>query len=641
MTAVDESLRLATLDAYAVLDTPPEREFDELAALAAQICGTPIGLVSLVDEHRQWFKARHGTELAFTRREHAFCAHAIALGGLLVVEDATADPRFASNPLVVSQPWLRAYAGSPLCVEGGAVLGTLCVIDTRPRRFDAAQLAALETLGRQVTARLELRRVNQRLARAHRRDHELALLTEMAPVGIFMSDAGSQCLYVSPAWCTLTGLSPTEALGSAWQAALDRRDRESVYEEWQRATAGGAAFDMEFRFARPNGDVRWVHCRAVPLDAAAGYVGIVEDVTDVRELQNALRASELRFREFATHAAVGIFVTDAAGACTYTNPRWNAITGLREGEAIGDGWRRAIPPEDLDALTGVWQDAIEARRPLEHTFRIRRPDGEVRWMQCRAVELPATPGAARQFLGTAEDITALRDSHDRIRQLTQRIERVRDQERKLLAGQLHDSVAQDLFAATLMLNRIGDVDPDPAVSRAVRAALQALLASTIDRLRNLTRELHPTELSHLELPVAIAQLAAKFTADSGIEVRVDSGAVLPRVDDAQRMALFRAAEEGLANIGRHANARSASIEFRVDESAVRMVVCDDGIGPARDRAPQVAPLGLLGLSERIRALGGELSLAAGAAGGAVLTVSLPLAVMTPGIAEGAPSFPEN
>lgn len=163
----NEANRLNALAAYHILDSAPEAAFDDLAKLAAQICGCEIALVSLVDEQRQWFKARVGLEVSETPREHSFCAHAIAEPtNLLIVPDATRDARFSDNPLVTSQPSIRFYAGAPLLSADGLALGSLCVIDRKPRQPKDSELAALRILGRQVTYLLELRRVNRALAQA-------------------------------------------------------------------------------------------------------------------------------------------------------------------------------------------------------------------------------------------------------------------------------------------------------------------------------------------------------------------------------------------------------------------------------------------------------------------------------------------
>lgn len=163
-----EKRRLSALADYEILDTAPEEGFDDIVAIASQICGAPIAMISLVDSHRQWFKAARGMDVGETAREVAFCAHTIQGASTFIVPDANDDARFAGNPLVTGAPFVRFYAGSPLITPTGEALGALCVVDGTPRELSPAQVAALEALSRQVVALLELRRVSSELAGALR-----------------------------------------------------------------------------------------------------------------------------------------------------------------------------------------------------------------------------------------------------------------------------------------------------------------------------------------------------------------------------------------------------------------------------------------------------------------------------------------
>lgn len=182
----NDAARVAALQKYDILDSEPEKAFDDLALLASYVCKTPIALISLVDEDRQWFKAKVGVSISETPRDIAFCSLAIQQPDVFVVPDTLQDERFRNNPLVVSDPRIRFYAGAPLISEEGFALGTLCVIDRTPREVTPDQLEALKALSRLVLAQLEFRRnlillkeaLNDRTKEEHERERELKKLQE-------------------------------------------------------------------------------------------------------------------------------------------------------------------------------------------------------------------------------------------------------------------------------------------------------------------------------------------------------------------------------------------------------------------------------------------------------------------------------
>lgn len=179
--STDDAARVRALQKYAILDSEPEQAFDDLTFLASYVCKTPIALISLIDEDRQWFKAKVGISATETSRDIAFCSTAIQQSDVLVVPDAMKDERFCRNPLVVSEPNIRFYAGAPLVNEDGYALGTLCVIDRAPRELGAEQEAALKALSRLVLMQMEFRRnlillkeaLSDRTREEHEREREL------------------------------------------------------------------------------------------------------------------------------------------------------------------------------------------------------------------------------------------------------------------------------------------------------------------------------------------------------------------------------------------------------------------------------------------------------------------------------------
>jgi len=185
-TSAIEAARVAALNRYAILDSEPEDSFDDLVILAAHVCRTPMALISLVDDHRQWFKSKVGVQAAETPKEISICAHAIRQNDLFIVSDTLKDPRFRESPLVTKEPGIRFYAGAPLVNEDGFALGTLCVVDREPRELDDDQKNALSALSRVVLRQMELRKnlqllkeaLNDRTREEHAREQELKRLEE-------------------------------------------------------------------------------------------------------------------------------------------------------------------------------------------------------------------------------------------------------------------------------------------------------------------------------------------------------------------------------------------------------------------------------------------------------------------------------
>ncbi|MCC5812157.1 MAG: GAF domain-containing protein [Ectothiorhodospiraceae bacterium] len=207
----NEQRRVEQLRAYRVMDTPREQGFDDLVLLASRLFEVPIALVTLIGEERQWFKASVGFEESETRRDEAFCAYAInAPRHVMVVEDTQQDPRFRGHRAVVGEPWLRFYAGAPLVTPEGDALGTLCVLDTRPRTFSNSEQEALKALARQAISQMQLRQVAEEQQRIAKR---LQTLHDLAPVGMVrerLSDG--RLLEANPEMLRMTGYRENEFL---------------------------------------------------------------------------------------------------------------------------------------------------------------------------------------------------------------------------------------------------------------------------------------------------------------------------------------------------------------------------------------------------------------------------------------------
>jgi PAS domain S-box-containing protein len=279
----NEAARLESLHRYAILDTLPEQEFDDLSRLAALICGTPIALVSLVDENRQWFKAKVGIEESETPRDIAFCAHAIRDSGVMVVRDALADERFRENPLVTGDPNVRFYAGAPLCTAEGYALGTLCVIDRVPRELSADQLEALKALSRLVVNELELRRSVSDLSKAvlERRlvEGELDQLFHLSSDLFCIAGFDGYFKRLNPAWEQTLGIPREELLSRPYIEFVHPDDRDSTLQEAQKIADGAVTFSFENRFRCGDSTYLWLLWNATPSSDQNLIFAAARDIT--------------------------------------------------------------------------------------------------------------------------------------------------------------------------------------------------------------------------------------------------------------------------------------------------------------------------------------------------------------------------
>lgn len=283
----NEAERLAELRKYNILDTEPEAAFSGMTQLAAYICQTPFAAISLVDEHRQWFKAIVGADVSETPRDIAFCAHTILTPDPMVIPNVLEDDRFFDNPVVAGLLNLRFYAGVPLVTPAGFRLGTLCVFDQQPRQLTQQQIDAIKTLANSVMAHLDLR-LSHKQIRKYVDDLQLAAsIFDSASESMLVTDAENRIITVNPAFTAITGYEADEVVGRNPSVLSSGKQGEDFYQKMWASLEREGRWNGELWNKRKNGELyaEWLSINVLYNEDGSKrmHVAIFSDVTEKKQ----------------------------------------------------------------------------------------------------------------------------------------------------------------------------------------------------------------------------------------------------------------------------------------------------------------------------------------------------------------------
>lgn len=432
----DEQARLQELDRYGILDTEPEDSFDDLTRLAAFVCEAPIALISLVDAGRQWFKSRHGLSITETSRDISFCTHAILEPELFVVPDALADDRFATSPLVTSDPFIRFYAGAPLLSPGGRTLGMLCVLDRVPRRLKAGQLDALRVLARQVVGQLELRRCTTELRRAiverdvaeralHEEESILLSIHDGSPMAMGVVEVlgrDIRVLSANTAAAQFLGF-PLEQIQGALvsQIGFSPERVELWLAKYEESVRTGRPVRFDYASERSKAP-KWFSATVTPIggnpEQPPRFSYVVEDITDRKLAEQELRDSRAFYSSLVENLPHKVFRKDVDGRFTFANSRFcaelgrplEAIVGRTDFDFFPASCAAKYRQDDRKVLeTGTPFESVEEHRALD------KP-GEVSYVLISKVPIRDGNDQIMGVQGVFLDVTAQRRAQEALRE---------------------------------------------------------------------------------------------------------------------------------------------------------------------------------------------------------------------------------
>lgn len=420
--------RVRYLEKLDLLDSLPEEAYDAITELAAYICGTPISLVSLLDEDRQFFKSRYGLGVSETPIEYSFCNHAIQKPDEpFIVENAAEDDRFRDNPLVTDNPKIRFYAGIPLLTRNKIPLGTLCVIDRQPRDLSTDQLRALKNLAIQVTQLLEFRQSEIEKKKAIQRLHEsedfLRRLVRELPCIFYLFDQQGQMILWNDLLRQYSEYSDEEIVRMRPAAFYDEQSQSKVEQGIEQVFRDGEA--------QLEADVSTKSGRMIPFLLKAAQInykgetclfGVGIDISLIREAERELAQSEHKFRSLVQDGGDLIGILDPEGVYSYVSPTSTSVLGIEPEEFIGKVAFDFIHPEDRPGVQEQFGRLETERQVSIRPFRFHNKKGEWRWIETIATNMLDDP-AIEGIVVNSRDVTEYKRTHMELQELNDELAR--------------------------------------------------------------------------------------------------------------------------------------------------------------------------------------------------------------------------
>jgi PAS domain S-box-containing protein len=452
-----------------------------------------------------------------------------------------------------------------------------------------------------------------------------------APTGILQADSNGMCTYANDAWCHLTGLSLEQTVGHSWNRAVHPDDVDDVMRKWEASVREAKPYLNQLRIVRPDGSTRTVLATAQPVHDSrsrlTGFIGTVTDVTDVLDAQKQLRHQQSLLQSLVDHSSAAIYLKDLQSRYLLVNKRhmdlWPKMRDFRPGTTPYD-W---FPAETARAF--IESDAQVARTGREFTFTENVVhDGEPRTYV--SVKFPVTDdkGDVIAVGGVSTDVTELERTRLHLahkEQVLRRLIEVQEQEKQLLCHEFHDGIIQYAVGAIMFLESLAEDDRGLSTeARETVTSAAACLRRGVEDGRRVIRGIRPAALDDLGLKAAIEDLLmqmqeAGFTITAQLDPDIDT---LP--PDLQTTA-YRVVQESLSNVRKHSGSTGVEVAIRRTADAVELHVADQGCGFDPQTAGRKG-FGLMGMTERVRLVGGECRIESTPGAGARIDVRLPLAV---------------
>jgi PAS domain S-box-containing protein len=400
-----------------------------------------------------------------------------------------------------------------------------------------------------------------------------------------------------------------------WGREIARRhiveeDCEIFDEAFARAVVTGK-LDFEARVRWPDDSVHWMAARGRLYPDESGIpvrgAGVNFDITEHKLAEEALRESEERFRTMADTAPVMIWMSGTDRQYTYVNHQWLVFTGRSIQEELGEGWIECVHPDDVNECLEVYDNAFDHQHPFVRGYRLRRADGEFRWIYCSGTPRFSPSGNFLGFIGSCLDITERKEGEQALADLSGQLIRAREEECARIARELHDDLSQGMALVSIGLEQLR-LKP-PATPAELRTRLEVILNQIGELAKETHRmayDLHPSKLTQLGLVLTVSSLCHDLESRHGIKIAFDHEDMPTTLNIDLSLCLYRIVQECLNNVIKHSGAQEARIDLRATEKEIWLRVSDSGMGFDAESPELKKGLGLLGMRERLRLVGGTI-----------------------------------
>jgi PAS domain S-box-containing protein len=340
------------------------------------------------------------------------------------------------------------------------------------------------------------------------------------------------------------------------------------------------------------------------------FTVIIRDATERRRAELAVAESEKRFRLIANTAPVLIWMSDPDKSCSYFNQSWLEFTGRRLEQELGNGWIESVHSQDLQGCLHTYTQFFDRRERFRMEYRLRRHDGEYRWVLDIGVPRFNGDGSFAGYVGCCMDISDLKRAKATVTEFSGRLLRAGEDERARIARELHDDINQRLALLANGLQEIeqaSSTDKNPSRRHGLHSLWQ-LTNEIANDIQHMSHQLHPSKLHYLGLATTVRQLCNEFAQQHKIDIECIVKELPSDLDENVSLNLFRMVQESLRNVAKHSHARHVKVEFTCQSDIVHLGISDDGVGFDTENPRVNHGLGLVSLRERLRAIGGEFSI---------------------------------